>query len=241
MIKCIVVDDESLARKGIEVLLNKTNDCEVILSTGNPHKALEMILAQTVDLVFLDIKMPEMSGMEVLRRLRNKYKGGRQPYVILVTAFDEYALQAFDYEALDYLVKPFHDQRFFESVNRARKRLSIESVDTRPFDHLNVLEIKTRAGTVKLLENEICWIESMGHYVMFHTTKRSYLSRARMSELQEQLSSNDFVRVHRQAVVNLNHIVGVTNKAAGGHQLNTTDGSTISVSRRKWPDVMKLF
>ena len=241
MIRCMIVDDEMLARKGIEVLLNKAGDCELVLSTGNPREALEYMLDHPVDVLFLDIKMPEMSGMEVLRQLRSRQSSQRPPYVILVTAFDEYALQAFDYEALDYLVKPFHDQRFFESLHRARKRLEIKHNVESTSANSRVVEIKTRAGTVKLFENEICWVESMGHYMMFHTTKRSYLSRARMSELQSQLSSEAFVRVHRQALVNRNHVLEVTNQAATGHQLLTSDGSTISVSRRRWPEVCECF
>jgi len=196
-----------------------------------------------VDLIFLDIRMPELDGMAFLKQLNeHTFANDERPYVVLVTAFDQFALQAFDYEALDYLVKPFSNERFHETLQRAQRRLqNRDGPDGRPVSRIepttSVIEFKTRSGPMSLPPAEITWIESSGHYVTVYGAQRSYLSRARISEIEQQLQPSGFVRVHRGALVNLAHITRCETCAVHGHQLVLRDGSIVPVSRRRWSQV----
>ncbi|MCR9197703.1 MAG: LytTR family DNA-binding domain-containing protein [Planctomycetaceae bacterium] len=242
-IHCLIVDDEPLARQSVEHLLSRAAGFAVTLSTGDSRQALTVAQSGVADLIFLDIRMPELDGITFLKQLNEHTlaKDGR-PYVVLVTAFDQFALQAFDYEALDYLVKPFSNERFHETLQRARRRLqNRDCPDGRLVRRIDpntpVIEFKTRGGPMSLQPAEITWIESSGHYVTVYGPQRSHLSRARISEIEQQLQSSGFVRVHRGALVNLAHITRCEACAVHGHQLVLRDGSIVPVSRRRWSQV----
>lgn len=259
-IHCLIVDDEPLARQSVERLLSRAAGFALTLSTGDSRQALTVAQSGVADLIFLDIRMPELDGMAFLKQLNeHTFAKDERPYVVLVTAFDQFALQAFDYEALDYLVKPFSNERFHDTLQRARRRLGDrDRGDGRPASHKGtvggsnerpsspgsaatsatpVIEFKTRGGPMALRPAEITWIESSGHYVTVYGPQRSYLSRARISEMEQQLQPSGFVRVHRGALVNLAHITRCQTCAVQGHQLVLRDGSIVPVSRRRWSQV----
>lgn len=236
-IRCAIVDDEDLARANILHLLRRESDFQVALSTGDPRKAISMVTSSAIDLIFLDIRMPEIDGLTFLHRLREVFEAqvSKLPYAILVTAFDQFALQAFEYEALDYLVKPFSDERFGQSLERARKRIRFPRYCS-PSVTEEKVAFKTRNGTLKICPSEITWIESSGHYITIHGLARSHLSRARISEVETRLKTFGFVRVHRGALVNLKQVTR-HQRQGDERQLVMADGSLVAVGRRRWNDV----
>lgn len=240
----MVVDDEPLARRGLEELLRSEVDVEVTMSTGNAPQALTTALAGVCDLIFLDIRMPELDGMEFLRRLRigqSRASAGRT-YVVLTTAFDQYAVQAFEYEALDYLVKPFSDERFRQSLSRARCRIDFSHSQSNIIERsTDCVALTTRHGIAHIQTASICWIEATGHYVTVHATARSYLSRGRISDWETKLAESNFLRVHRNALVNRAHIVAVHAASDHGRTLKMRDGSEVVVSRRRWAQLKPIL
>ena len=214
-IRTLIVDDEPLARERIRMLLEDQSDLEIVTESANGTEALRDIQRVAPDLVFLDIQMPELTGFEVLDRL----DPARIPIIIFVTAYDQYALQAFEVCALDYLLKPFDRERFNRALARARTEL-----DRRKAGHVNdqvlklLSELQQRkkylekliirdGGRVFFLRaDEIDWIEAAGNYVRLHAGKEEYLYRETMLNLEAQLNSERFARIHRSAIVNTERI-----------------------------------
>ncbi len=241
MIRCYIVDDEPLARQSLQQLLMQTKDFHADFVSGDAEAALQRIIDNPPDLIFLDIKMPRLDGMSLLKKLKQELPSSAAPYVVLVTAFDDYAIQAFEYETLDYLVKPFDDARFEITLDRARQRLTSNansSVDiARGHRTGGRIEFKVSGGSVLLSPTEICWVEARGHYVLIHALRRSYLVRQRIRDTEKHLQSFRFVRVHRSALVNPAQIVRQTKSREQGRILELTDGSKVTVSRRRWQEV----
>lgn len=241
-IRCFIVDDEPLARTQIVRLLNAQADFEVCASFEEGRQALDCARETPPDLVFLDVKMPGMGGMEFLAALQLELPIEDRPYVILVTAFDRFALQAFEYDALDYLVKPFDDARFESSMGRARERIrrrnqarQLESTDNPAGP--NKLHLKAGNRDVLIDTRSIAWIESADHYLYVHVAERSHLVRKTMSVMERELRAQRFLRVHRGALVNPAFVVEVRQKKDGGRWLVLREGSRIPVSRRRWPEI----
>lgn len=239
--RCIVVDDEPHARHRIEALLGREAGFEVVGSHGDPGSALERIVEQPPDVVFLDVGMPGMDGLRLLAELRSRVHAERMPYVVLVTAFDRYALEAFDYEAIDYLAKPYPDAQFHASLGRARERLrkpravvSEQQVDADP------VQIGDEPRTLQVAPEAITWVESSGHYLLVHQSKCSRLVRESMTTAERSLQPHGFVRVHRGALVNPRHVVE-TERTNGDRALCLSDGSRVTVSRRRWPEIRDLL
>ncbi len=229
----MIVDDEPLARLRLEDLLKEEQDVDLVGTFGDSTCALDSIRAVRPDVVFLDVQMPRMSGIELLAALRATMDESRRPYVVLVTAFDDYALEAFEYEALDYVVKPFENARFHGSLRRARQRIS-ERNDAGLAVALNSERVRLGDGSAPLwsVPESILWVESAGHLVLVHMRRRTAHVRAAISEVEEQLAPHGFLRVHRSALVNSKSIE--TLQLAGGkHTLRLLDGTCVPVSRRR--------
>ena len=213
IIRCIVVDDEPIARNVIKDYLKDDPLIEVIGECGNGADAVLMVLDKKPDLVFLDIQMPEMDGFQVIDAVGVK----KLPFIIFVTAYDQYAIQAFEINALDYLLKPFDDDRFFRSIERAKefiianKNMKSELTNLignvkNKDPYLKRLLIKSEGRFILLKTDEIKYIESASDYVHVFSGDESYLIRETMHSLEDRLDPRIFVRIHRSFIVNIDFI-----------------------------------
>jgi two-component system LytT family response regulator len=212
-IRTLIVDDEPLAREGVRLLLGGDPEIDVVGECGDGRDALEGLRRLRPDLVFLDVQMPELSGFDVLAALAPE----ELPAVIFVTAFDRYALRAFEVHALDYLLKPFDDDRFADALARAKRHLRLSHASSLSERLLSLLEgvrapdpeppearlaIKDAGRVVFLEVAEVDWIEAADYYVQLHVGDKSYLHRESMQRLEERLDPAQFLRIHRSAIVN---------------------------------------
>lgn len=240
-IRTLIVDDEPLARRRLQSLLGKDSEVLVVGSCASGLEALKLAHEQSPDLIFLDVQMPRMDGFEFLRAMKLE----KLPQVIFVTAYDAYALQAFEVSALDYLLKPFDDERFRKALLRAKERLfdqsGIDSND-RILSLLETLQPKSRSLDRVLIKmgerafflrtDEIDWIEAEGKYVRLHAGQRSYLLREGIGELELQLDAEKFLRIHRSTIVNIDRIKEMHPWFHGDYEIILLDGTRLSLSRR---------
>jgi two-component system, LytTR family, response regulator len=251
-IRTLVVDDEPLAREGVRLLLAGDPEVDVVGECGNGRDALAAIRRQRPDLVFLDVQMPEMNGFDVLAGLPTD----ELPAVIFVTAFDRYALRAFEVHALDYLLKPFDDERFADALARAKRHLRLSHVSSLSERLLSLLEnvrapepdreVMSRiaikdAGRVVFLEvAEVDWIEAADYYVQLHVGGKSYLHRESMQRLEEKLDPDRFLRIHRSAIVNRRCVRELRHK---GRELLCVlaSGVALKVARSQRAKLQKLL
>lgn len=240
LIRVLLVDDEPLAREMLREMLQGDPEVQIVGESCNGREALEAIRTQSPDLIFLDVQMPEVGGFEVLAAL------GKEtiPYVIFVTAYDQYAVRAFEVQALDYLLKPFDQERFDVSWQRAKAQLLRDrngGVDQRILalleelragrSYLERLVIKA-AGRIYFLEtNEIDWIEAEGNYVSVHSAKKTHLMRETISSLEAQLDPKKFVRIHRSSIVRLDFIQELQPWFHGEYRVILKDGTQLTLSR----------
>ena len=202
--RALIVDDEPLARRGVLLRLRKFRDIEVVGECGDGASAIKKILTLAPDLVFLDVQMPEMDGFEVLHAL----PADAVPAVIFVTAYEQHAVRAFDVHALDYLVKPIDDDRFFAAVNRALKlgqaQLShrvIRLLGNRPGEYVSRFPVRNGQRIQIVRTEEIDWISASGDYAELHARGKIYLIRETMNSLQQKLDPAMFVRIHRSRII----------------------------------------
>ena len=251
IIKTLIVDDEPLARQRIENLLQKRLEFTTIGSCPNGQTALQTIHAQQPDLVFLDIQMKGMTGFDVLEQLEPH---GIPPLVIFITAYDKYALKAFDFFAFDYLLKPFKDDRFFQSLDRAYKQIQTNRPDLflgklrqllghvteekMPITSPDLIPIK-QAKKVCLIEpGSIQYILGAGYYIEIYTLEKRYLIRETLQDFYLKLPSNQFQRVHRSAIINLDRME-VLNNGGGEWSVLMKDGRNIRVSKGYKPELLR--
>jgi len=240
-IRVLLVDDEPLARDMLREMLQHDAQAEIVGESCNGREALEAIRTHTPDLIFLDVQMPELGGFDVLETLGS----ANLPYVIFVTAYDQYAVRAFEVQALDYLLKPFDQERFDLSWQRAKKQLMRDrnggGMDQRIItlleelkagkEYLQRLVIKA-AGRIYFLDTaEIEWIEAEGNYVSVHAGKKSHLLRETISSLENQLDPKKFVRIHRSAIVRLDFIQELQPWFHGEYRVILQDGTQLTLSR----------
>ena len=239
-IRTLIVDDESLARERLRNMLATDPAIQIIGECSNGQDAIEAIQALSPDLVFLDVEMPGIDGFGVLEALPAE----RIPTIIFVTAYDQYAVRAFEVFALDYLLKPFDQERFDKALGRARHQLSIERTDalnerilnaleeikTRPV-HLERLVIKMNGHVFFIKAEEIDWLEAEGNYVRLHAGKESYLLRDTISALESQLDPKKFIRVHRSAIVNIDRITELQPWFHGEYRIILGEGVQLTLSR----------
>jgi two-component system, LytTR family, response regulator len=242
--RTIVVDDEPLARQTLRLLLAREDDFSLVAECGHGADAIEAIRRERPDVLFLDVQMPEVDGFDVLRRL----EPGMVPAVIFVTAFDRYALQAFEQHALDYLLKPFSDERFSIVLERTRVRLR-ERTFASMAERLSALlsataperrQLVVRDGgrTVVIPHHEIVWIEAEDYCARIHMRGRTLLVRDSLRALEGSLDANGFVRVHRSAIANVACIRAIEPLASGDQRLTLEDGTVLKVSRTHRADVL---
>ena len=255
-IKTLVVDDEPLARRNLRVLLEADPEVELVAEAPGGAEALALISEHSPDLVFLDVQMPEMDGFGVLERLEAE----KLPVVIFVTAFDKYALKAFDFHALDYLLKPFDDSRFEKALARAKQQLAERELKDLSRRLISLLEdrgggaraaeegdastdrparYQTRfliksAGRVSFIRaEEIDWIEAEDYYVKLHVKGRGHLLRETMSDIEARLDPEVFVRIHRSSIVNLERVRELQQMFGGDYSVVLHDGTQLKLSRAR--------
>jgi two-component system LytT family response regulator len=240
-LRVLVVDDEPLAREKIRGMADLDSDLRVIGECANGAEAIEAIQNLKPDLILLDVQMPEVGGFAVLEALKDE----SLPPVIFITAYDHYAVRAFEVHALDYLLKPFDRERFQAAMERAKRQIRRESsngIDERiialleqlkePARYSERLVVKTGGRVFFLNTDEIDWIEAEGNYVNIHTgAKKSYLLRETISSLEAQLDPKEFVRIHRSAIVNINRIKELQPWSHGEYHIILHDGTRLTLSR----------
>jgi two-component system LytT family response regulator len=238
-IRALIVDDEPLAREKIRTLLADDSEIEIVGECGDGRTAADAIVEHDPDLVFLDVQMPEADGFAALEAVRDV----RLPIVIFVTAYDEYALKAFDVHALDYLLKPFDRARFTAALARAKKRVHSDrhSGDReRLFDLLSEVQrmreggwlerlvVKARGRVFFVPVDEIDWIEAAGNYVQLHVGSDSHRIRTTMKALEERLDPTRFIRVRRSAIVNISRIQQIEPWFNGEYLITFRSGAAVT-------------
>jgi two-component system LytT family response regulator len=225
-IQALVVDDEPLARRNLTVLLRRDPDIGSITECSSGLDAIEEIRRSKPDLVFLDVQMPECGGFDVLELL------GRDlpPTIIFVTAYDEYALRAFEAGALDYLLKPFDDARFGRALHRAKEKLA-HYLPPRP-RAAERLVVRNQGRVLFLSVADIDWIEAAGYYACLHVGSDTHLLRRSLSDLEQDLGDASFIRIHRSIVVNLERIHGLELQAGGEYEVILKSKVRLRLSRR---------
>ena len=241
-IRALVVDDEPMARDRVLSLLQQEEDVEVVGECGDGTQAVAAIQHQSPDLVFLDVQMPGHNAFEVIQAVGAE----RMPTVIFVTAYDEYALKAFEVHALDYLLKPFGRDRFQRTLQHARASLErrragdlgrrllalVNDIKTEPGPaRLDRLVVKSGGRVFFLRTDEIDWIEAAGNYVRLHLGGESHLFRETMNRMESRLDSRRFVRIHRSRIVNTERVKELQPWFNGEHVVVLQNGTRLTLSR----------
>ena len=246
-LRALIVDDETVARRRIRRLLAAEPDVVVAGECADGAAAVEAMIAQRPHLVFLDVQMPELDGFGVLRRM----DPATLPAIIFVTAFDAYALRAFEVHAIDYLLKPFTRERFRLALDRARERIRRATVDaglasftvalrSRP-RYLSRLSVRAAGRIIVVDLATVDWIEAADNYVRLHAGSREYLLRETLGRLEERLDPERFVRIHRSAMVQVDRISELHPASHGDMEVVLRNGTVLTLSRT-WRDrVQRLF
>jgi two-component system LytT family response regulator len=223
--KVLIVDDEPAARRGVRQLLAAFPEFAVAGECRNGAEALAALNASAPDVIFLDIQMPGIDGFEVIRRRTIE----RMPEVVFLTAFDQFAVRAFEAEAIDYLVKPVSEARFAATMNRLMKRLRSAATATRDEN----IVVTTARGATVLNVAEIDWIEAAGNYAQLWVGSRSYFLRESLQLLEERVRKHGFIRAHRRALVRLDGVKELTRDRSGALVAALGCGARVPVSRRR--------
>jgi len=239
-IRVLVVDDEMLAREKIRTMVAGDPEIEIIGECVNGVEAIKAVQNLRPDLMLLDVQMPQVDGFAVLAALKSDHL----PQVIFITAFDHYAVHAFEVHALDYLLKPFDRERFDAALEHAKAHirgtrngqldqriLSLLKQIEADSKYLERLVVKTGGRVFFLLTDEIDWIEAEGNYVNVHTAQKSYLLRESISSLEAQLDPKQFIRIHRSTIVNLRRIKELQPWSHGEYRVILQDGTQLTLSR----------
>jgi two-component system, LytTR family, response regulator len=248
--RALIVDDEPLARGRIREYLGEADDVEIVGECRTGEQAVEMIGKEEPDLVFLDVQMPGFDGFEVVEAIGTE----QMPVTIFVTAFDQYALRAFEAHALDYLLKPFDAERFRQTLERARMQVrqrKATAIDHRLWDllretrpaskYLDRIMIRKRTMSVLVRATDIDWIEAADNYVELHVGKETHLMRVTMSWIQERLDSELFVRIHRSFILNVDRIQKMEPLFQGEYQFTLRDGTKLTSSRGYRDQLREFF
>jgi two-component system LytT family response regulator len=230
-IRVLVVDDEPLARSSLTLLLRRDPDIQSIQECASGVEAVDAIRRTHPDIVFLDVQMPECGGFDVLERLI----GLVLPIIVFVTAYDEYALQAFDAGALDYLLKPFDDSRFKLALGRAKEKLGRRG-EVGP--RMQRLAVKESGAVCYVPIADIDWIEAADYYACLHVGPKSHLLRRSIADLISDLDPELFCRIHRSVIVNLRRVTGLEVDGAGEYEVVLHGGHKLRLSRRFRKDFM---
>ena len=229
-IRALVVDDEPLARSNVVHLLRANPEVEILGECDSAAAALDAIREQKPDLVFLDVRMPEYDGFDILEMLGAE----APPGVIFITAYDQYALRAFDSGALDYLLKPFNNARFARALERAKERIAHRRESPARMERLT---IKNAGSVIFLPTADIDWIEASDYYASLHVGPKTHLLRRSMNDLESDLDPAQFCRIHRSAIVNLDRVRELRFDSDAEYELVLADGTKLRLSRRYRKDL----
>jgi len=249
-LRALVVDDEPLARKALLRLLKNESDINVIGQCSDGEAAVETIRRTNPDLVFLDVQMPEMDGFRVVETIGADH----MPVTIFVTAYDKYALEAFDANAVDYLLKPFAPDRLARALRRARDRctgrqdkdaaqrlFSLLDRTRSQTDYAQRLAVSVRGRILFVSGAEIDWISAEGNYATLHVSRKTYDVRETMQALMDKLDPRDFVRIHRSTIVNVHPIHEIRPWFQGSHIVLLQSGEELRMSRYQQEAVERLL
>jgi two-component system LytT family response regulator len=249
-IRTIIVDDVDLARERIKILLDD-DEIEIVGEARNGREAIKAVRDLQPDLVFLDVQMPQIGGFDVIETIGVE----KMPVVIFVTAYDEFALRAFEINAVDYLLKPFDEERLKKAVARAKReilrqepaaeieerlRRLLKEVKPEP-KYLKRIPVKSSRGMTLVLTDEIDWINSAGHYLEIHAGRETHLIRERLSQIEQRLDPETFIRVHRSIIVNLDRIKSLHPLFNGDHLIILQNGQELNLSRTYHEKLMLLL
>ena len=269
ILSTIVVDDEPLARKGLIVRLLQHNDINIVGDCANGREAIEAVKSHKPDLMFIDIKMPGLNGFEVVSELIKQNQ--KMPLVIFVTAFEEYALKAFEIHAQDYLLKPADEERISDALDRVRNTLAeqdnnvqkmkliklvsdvtgsdskdiLNAIESnRPIklnQYSDVLAIKDAGEVSRVPVRDILWIDAAGDYMCVHTVEETHILRKTMKQLEESLDPRVFIRSHRSTIVNKDYISKFCSQMNGEYYLIMSNEKELKVSRSYKDKVKKMI
>jgi len=269
ILRTMIVDDEPLARKGLEVRLQAYSDINVVAQCANAKAALEILANDTIDLMFLDIQMPGLNGFEMLEQVIKQ--DINLPMVVFVTAFDEFALKAFEVHALDYLLKPADEHRLDQTINKIRfhhqsiknsdhqnklvrlvsdvtgndyQQIMDELESDKPIileQYSDILAIKDGGEVSRVPIKEILWIDAAGDYMCVHTETTTHILRQTMKQLEETLDPRQFVRTHRSIIVNQHYVKKFCSQLNGEYYLILQNGKELKVSRSYKEKVKQLM
>jgi two-component system LytT family response regulator len=225
-IQALVVDDEALARRNLTVLLRRDPDIGAVGECASGLDAIQEIRKSKPDLVFLDVQMPECGGFDVLEMLGSDLP----PTVIFVTAYDAYALRAFEAGALDYLLKPFDDARFDRALNRAKEKLA-HYLPPKPREAARLV-VRNQGQVLFLSVTDIDYIEAAGYYACLHVGGETHIVRRSLAELEQDLGVEKFIRIHRSIIVNVDRIRSLELQAAGEYEVILNSKVRLRLSRR---------
>ena len=238
-IRALIIDDEPLARRGLLRFLKNDPEVELLAECADGESAVASILSQKPDLVFLDVQMPEMDGLSVVRTVGVS----RMPVTIFVTAYDRYALRAFEVNALDYLLKPVGQERFTDALTRAKRRIAEKSQcdlnqnikamleRLRCTEYLEHLSVQQNGRIVLVRTKEIDWIEANGNYARLHVGVRTHEIRETLNALERKLDPRAFLRIHRSTIVNVCAIKEMHPWFHGYHRVLLQNGQELRMSR----------
>jgi two-component system, LytTR family, response regulator len=248
-IKTLIVDDEPLARRTISDLLQDDPDVEIIGSCSSGPEAVRFIREQPPDILILDIQMPGMNGFEVLARIDH----GRIPAIVFITAFDQYALKAFEVHAMDYLLKPFTDERFKETLRQAKNHVELREINRLSQNLRDLLNeyagtpsgavkrksfltrfmIKSGSRVVFINASDVDWIAADNYYIKLQVGGKSHLLRISMNELEEKLDPKRFLRIHRSTIINFDRVKELHQNPNGEYIVVLKDGTQLKLSRSR--------
>lgn len=250
-IRTLIIDDEPLAREKLRGFLEKEKDFEIVAECRDGREALETIEAEEPDLVFLDVQMPEMDGFEVLEHVDED----KLPNVVFTTAYDQYALKAFEVHAVDYLLKPYDRERFTAALERARSEhdrrkagemqkqlmaLLGEMEEKRRSKFSDRLVVKSSGKVLFIKVDDIDWVDAAGNYVRLHVAGDSHLMRETMSRLEERLDPDRFLRIHRSTIVNIERIRELQQQFHGDYLVVLKNGQRLTLSRSYRDKIQEL-
>lgn len=233
-IQCIVIDDEKLARDLLNEFLDSYPEVEVIAQAAKGTEAVKLINEKEPDLIFLDVQMPGMDGFEVLEKIDH------MPYVIFTTAYDQYAIKAFDNNAVDYILKPLDEERFKLAIKRALDRINhdqnnldqlLTNIKKKDEAYSSHLFVQKSEKLLNIPVNDIMHLEASGDYTVLTTPKDQFLSSSGIGKLEEKLNPEVFIRIHRSTIINLNYLKEIEKHFNGGLIVKMENGKTFPVSR----------
>lgn len=257
-ISTLIIDDESLARQRLQNLVLEIPELKILDLCSTGKSAIEKINQLQPDLIFLDIKLKDMNGFDIIEQIETK----KTPLIIFVSAYDEFALKAFDYFAFDYLLKPFKDERFFKAISNAINHFKHDEfvhfenklnnlIDFVKKEDTNGTEVKSQVkdklaiklgNKVSFLEmKEIKYIVASGYYAEIFTEEKKHLLRESLTNLTEKLDPNQFIRIHRSTIININSISELIHSNYGEIDLKTTDNKLFRISKSYKKDFQNLM